>query len=71
MILAINEMLAKHELAPIQSVHENQDINIEYLSCDASLSKTNEFKVSVIMTMYKKDPLLDIAIESITNTSEY
>ncbi|MGY8781632.1 MAG: glycosyltransferase, partial [Fidelibacterota bacterium] len=65
MILAINEMLAKHELAPIQSVHENQDINIEYLSCDASLSKTNEFKVSVIMTMYKKDPLLDIAIESI------
>ena len=62
---AINEMLKLHGLHPFRSTGVNNEINIEYLQCDAPKYKKDHGKVSIIMTGYKKDPLLPIAVNSI------
>jgi len=66
MINIINQMLELFQLHPIYSSHEN-NICVQYLRCDAPISQVSESKVTVIMTMYKKDPLIDAAIDSILN----
>ena len=61
-------MLTRHELAPIYSAAENQNISVENLRCDAPPSSmTNQPLVTVIMTVYGRDEYLDVAIESILN----
>jgi len=62
---AINEMLKLHDLHPITSTGENNEITIEHLQCDAPTYEGDHGKVSIIMTGYKKDPLLTVAVNSI------
>ena len=62
---AINEMLKLHDLHPITSTGENNEITIEHLQCDAPDYEKDHGKVSIIMTGYKKDPLLAVAVNSI------
>ena len=62
---AINEMLKLHGLYQFASTGEKNEINIEYLQCDAPKYKKDHGKVSIIMTVYKKTPLLSVAVNSI------
>lgn len=62
---AINEMLKLHDLHPITSTGENNEITIEHLQSDAPTYEGDHGKVSIIMTGYKKDPLLAVAVNSI------
>ena len=64
---AINEMLKLHDFHPITSTGENNEITIEHLQCDAPDYEKDHGKVSIIMTGYKKDPLLTVAVNSILN----
>ena len=67
-IQRINRMLKRHELAPIYSAAENENISVENLRCDAPPSSmTNQPLVTVIMTVYGRDEYLDVAVESILN----
>ena len=67
-IQRVNRMLTRHQLAPIYSAAENQNISVENLRCDAlPSSMTNQPLVTVIMTVYGRDEYLDVAIESILN----
>ena len=62
---AINEMLKLHGLYQFTSTGEKNEINIEYLKCDAPKYKKDHGKVSIIMTVYQKTPLLSVAVNSI------
>ena len=67
-IQRINRMLKRHELTPIYSAAENENISVENLRCDAPPSSmTNQPLVTVIMTVYGRDEYLDVAVESILN----
>jgi glycosyltransferase involved in cell wall biosynthesis/Tfp pilus assembly protein PilF len=63
----INSMLNLHGLKPVSSSSPDLAITPEYLStaCDHFVQDTR--LVSIIMTTYKRDPLLDAAIGSILN----
>ena len=63
----INNMLELHGLAPIRSSSPVNAITPQYLSTDVSKFVDDERLVSIIMTTYKRDPLLDSAIASILN----
>ena len=62
---AINEMLKINNFHPITSTGKNNEITIEHLQCDAPTYDKDHGKVSIIMTGYKKDPLLTVAVNSI------
>lgn len=61
----INSMLAVHGLAPVASSSTALAITPEFLSTDTSRRVQDDRLVSIIMTTYKRDPLLDAAIQSI------
>ena len=62
----INRYLARTGYAKIQSSSRHR-ISPEFLKCPLSKSQASHGMVSVIMTTYKRDPLLDVAISSILN----
>ena len=62
----INALLEKQHLAPLISLEDNK-ISPEFLSTEPLAPTQSGGKVSVIMTTYKRDPLLDVAIDSILN----
>ena len=65
-IQRVNRMLTRHQLAPIYSAAENQNISVENLRCNPPPSRTTDTPlVTVIMTVYGRDEYLDVAIESI------
>ena len=63
----INSMLATHGLMPIASSSPSLAITPEFLSTLTENSVDDERLVSIVMTTYKRDPLLDAAIASILN----
>ena len=65
----INAMLALHSLQPVSSSSPNHAITPEYLSTASTTVVQDDRLVSIIMTTYKRDPLLDAAIASILNQS--
>ena len=65
----INAMLALHGLQPVSSSSSNHAITPEFLSTDSTTAVQDDRLVSIIMTTYKRDPLLDAAIASILNQS--
>ena len=65
----INAMLALHGLQPVSSSSPNHAITPEYLSTTPTTLVQDDRLVSIIMTTYKRDPLLDAAIASILNQS--
>lgn len=65
----INAMLALHGLQPVHSSSPTHAITPAYLSTASTASVKDGRLVSIIMTTYKRDPLLDAAIDSILNQS--
>ena len=65
----INAMLALHNLQPVHSSSPTHAITPEYLSTALTAGLKDSRLVSIIMTTYKRDPLLDAAIGSILNQS--
>ena len=65
----INAMLALHGLQPVSSSSPNHAITPEYLTTASTTVVQDDRLVSIIMTTYKRDPLLDAAIASILNQS--
>ena len=65
----INAMLALHALQPVRSSSPRDAITPEYLSTASTTMIQDSRQVSIIMTTYKRDPLLDAAIASILNQS--
>ena len=63
----INKWLADGDFLPIRSTGEQCELNVQYLQCNPNYSIDADQKVSVIMTTYKRDDLLPIAIASILN----
>lgn len=63
----INSMLALHNLAPVNSSSEELAITPGFLSTETSKIIEDNRLVSIIMTTYKRDPLLNAAINSILN----
>ena len=63
----INSMLATHGLMPIASSSPDLAITPEFLSTLTENSVDDDRLVSIVMTTYKRDPLLDAAIASILN----
>lgn len=63
----INSMLALHDLAPVNSSSEELAITPGFLSTETSKIIEDNRLVSIIMTTYKRDPLLNAAIDSILN----
>jgi glycosyltransferase involved in cell wall biosynthesis len=65
----INAMLALHGLQPVHSSSPTHEITPGYLSTVSTPAVQDSRLVSIIMTTYKRDPLLDAAIDSILNQS--
>ena len=63
----INTMLGLHALQPVHSSSPIGAITPEYLSTASTTTVQDSRLVSIIMTTYKRDPLLDAAIASIMN----
>ena len=63
----INAMLAVHGLNPVKSTSPTLAITPQYLSTETEGNVHDERLVSIVMTTYKRDPLLDAAIGSILN----
>lgn len=63
----INSMLATHGLMPIASSCPSLAITPEFLSTLTDSPVNDDRLVSIVMTTYKRDPLLDAAIASILN----
>ena len=63
----INSMLAVHGLNPVKSTSPVLAITPQYLSTETERDVHDERLVSIVMTTYKRDPLLDAAIGSILN----
>lgn len=66
-IAALNSMLELHGLQPVFSSSPDLAITPEYLCTESDRIINDERLVSIIMTTYKQNPLLDAAIESILN----
>ena len=62
----VNQLLEKQNLAPLTSI-ENGKISPEFLSSEPIDAPESNGLVSVVMTTYKRDPLLDVAVNSILN----
>ena len=62
----VNRLLEKQRLSPLIS-KDGGKISPEYLGGDPLPAPSSIGRVSVIMTTYKRDPLLDVAIDSILN----
>ena len=62
----VNKLLTKQGLSPLISTSEYK-ISPEFLSSPSLQDTVSSGLVSVIMTTYKHDPLLDVAINSILN----
>lgn len=62
----VNRLLEKQRLSPLIS-KEGGKISPEYLGSDPLPAPSSIGRVSVIMTTYKRDPLLEVAIDSILN----
>ena len=65
----INAMLALHGLKPVYSSSPTHEITPGYLSTVSTPVVRDSRLVSIIMTTYKRDPLLDAAINSILDQS--
>jgi glycosyltransferase involved in cell wall biosynthesis len=65
----INAMLGLHALHPVHSSSPTHAITPEYLSTAPTVAVQDSRLVSIVMTTYKQDPLLDAAIASILNQS--
>ena len=65
----INAMLGLHALHPVHSSSPIHAITPEYLSTASTVAVQDSRLVSIVMTTYKQDPLLDAAIASILNQS--
>ena len=63
----INSMLALHNMSPIYSTSTDYSITPEFLGTATEKEVHDLRKVSIIMTTYKRDPLLHAAISSILN----
>lgn len=63
----INSMLATHGLMPIASSSPSLAITPEFLSTLTENPVDDDRLVSIVMTTYKRDPLLNAAIASILN----
>ena len=66
-ITNLNSMLKLHGLEPVSSSSPDLAITPEYLNTESDRKIEDERLVSIIMTTYKQDPLLDAAIASILN----
>ncbi len=64
-IAHINSMLNIHGLEPIASSSPTLAITPEYLSTQTDHQVVDDRLISIVMTTYKRDPLLDAAISSI------
>ena len=67
----INGIFARQGYSSISSTDEEHRLNIEYLSCNTVQTVGDGPLVSIIMTMYGKDELLDVAIDSILNQTHH
>lgn len=63
----LNSMLAIHNLAPVSTSSPSGAITPEFLSTEIQANMVEGPLVSIVMTTYKRDPLLDAAIHSILN----
>lgn len=63
----INSMLSLHNMAPVFSTSPTDSITPEFLGTATDKEVDDPRKVSIIMTTYKRDPLLQAAISSILN----
>jgi tetratricopeptide (TPR) repeat protein len=61
----INGIFTRQGYSPISSTDEGHRLNIGYLSCGSVQTVDDGPLVSIIMTIYGKDELLDVAIDSI------
>lgn len=61
----LNDWLAAGSFAPVVSTGPKQELNVQYLKCEPGYVVNREKKVSVIMTTYRRDKLLPVAIASI------
>jgi tetratricopeptide (TPR) repeat protein len=62
---AVNRIFKRCGYSPIASSDEDSRLNIQYLSAEATEQEEGGPFVSVIMTAFKRDELLDVAINSI------
>ncbi len=62
----VNNLLLNQNFAPLISSGDNK-ISPEFLGSEDLKPAKSSGKVSVIMTAYKRDPLIDVAINSILN----
>lgn len=63
----INSMLALHNMSPVYSTSTDYSITPEFLGTATDKVVHDPRMVSIIMTTYKRDPLLQAAISSILN----
>ncbi|PXY78563.1 MAG: hypothetical protein CXX81_07140 [Methanobacteriota archaeon] len=63
----INGIFTRQGYSPISSTDEGYRLNIGHISCSSVQTVDDGPLVSIIMTMYGKDELLDVAIDSILN----
>jgi glycosyltransferase involved in cell wall biosynthesis/Flp pilus assembly protein TadD len=64
---AINEIFSRNGYTAISSSDPECRLNIQHLGCESVKPATSDKLVSIIMTVYGNDELLDIAIDSILN----
>ena len=63
----INSVLEKCSFEAIVSTSNEGEITPANLSCPSALNSETETLVSIVMTTYKKDPLIKTAVDSILN----
>ncbi len=63
----INSMLALYNMSPVYSTSPTFSITPEFLGTETDKEVHDSRQVSIIMTTYNRDPLLDAAISSILN----
>lgn len=64
-LATVNRWLADGNFLPIKSTGSQCEFNIQYLQCEPTYHVNSAEKVSVVMTTYRRDDLLPVAIQSI------
>ncbi len=67
----INSVLERYNLHPIRNKNNTTGLAIANLSCDVPKTTQDKALISVIMTVYGRDELLQVALDSILNQSHH
>ena len=66
-LASLNQWLEEGNFTSIISTGQQHQLNIQYLKCEPGYEVDADAKISVIMTTYRREELLPIAISSVLN----